>query len=1041
MSRLTKVLLLLTLGSACTQDPTPRATRSLRGTSDVSFVCAALGEDGNLEGRPADACPDYFADGEGRALYALATQKETGEIAVLDMHDCQDGSSCRGRVRDLEGTQPGVNFLPVGAEPVAIASTPGGMASFVAVAEVGREGIFALPTSCIGPRPEQDTYRDLRTWPACRLPTAPGAMTIVVDADRATACDGTTVGRSHADLECPADLRWELRTPGRHKLVVTLPARGEVVILDAQAVLDLPPGDFGDCPVETVVALEVALPDAPPAQDLPADLQAEDVSCQPQPAPYAPASGPFVPRPSDLAHRSSTMYVSDFDAPVVHVLDFEDSCAVQEREPLLPVSYTAPGTVTTTRRVAVSPMTSTGNQYVYAVDNSSGPTAGSLMVFDVSPGATERTPIVRPRSSLILDEPADRIQFDQEVSDIEFAQQDQPLPDASGVAQDGILCDPDPSLEGGSTGDHSALPSVQYRPSSDGYGASPAKLRGIFGFAALHSGFVTVIDVEDLDAPCRRPRYTNTSAEADFRGCANDQFDELVTSADTPTVSDELSCNIVERHRTRAASYFRASGGGGAPFLRSFPQLRAGDGTSLAVDRTDRGQRHPRLLAINYAPAESTPQGPKGDAEVSVGATLYRNDPEEADRLVLDPAVSKRNSTVLPVLEPRAYSGTVVNSVTFEGIVRGTGDSPFTVESAADLALDGTGSDATFGVFQGGLNAGFCASGIEDIPAMRARGARLMSGADDETLDSFAGRHVDYVEITQHLLDSDDRHWAQSPGKGCGAQYQASNEKQPGRQVCERFFGSAELPDRHRELRLVRAFNDRLVVEPRAYDSRAERDAVLELVECCFPAGVEFRVRASQQWVRRADDQLSHPMQTNPETLACERGCSPLQANRDGRIFEIACDGDACANTPERAPAIGPSRFPDQGDQGDADYAEQSRAIACIIDEHPVGGVQPGGPGSQCVYESLTARFAIYRGLSPSERGMQFRWTTIGGFRPLSVDLFGVNQFQTTTMPEKLLYVPQINRLAVADGGTSGLFFVGLRATEGGPGISTSVAF
>ena len=44
----------------------------------------------------------------------------------------------------------------------------------VGVHEVGREGIFALPTSCIVPREPDEPLRDIRTWPACRLPAAPG---------------------------------------------------------------------------------------------------------------------------------------------------------------------------------------------------------------------------------------------------------------------------------------------------------------------------------------------------------------------------------------------------------------------------------------------------------------------------------------------------------------------------------------------------------------------------------------------------------------------------------------------------------------------------------------------------------------------------------------------------------------------------------------------------------------------------------------------------------------------------------------------------
>jgi hypothetical protein len=72
---------------------------------------------------------------------------------------------------------------------------------------------------------------------------------------------------------------------------------------------------------------------------------------------------------------------------------------------------------------------------------------------------------------------------------------------------------------------------------------------------------------------------------------------------------------------------------------------------------------------------------------------------------------------------------------------------------------------------------------------------------------------------------------------------------------------------------------------------------------------------------------------------------------------------------------------------------------------------------------------------------MQFTWSTSGGFTPLAVDLFAVADFRTTTSPQKIVFVPQINRLIVADGGSTGLFMVGLRRRDGGPGLSSAYAY
>ncbi len=1027
---------------ACTQTTDPQATPSLRGTSDVSFICAAYDADGNLVGRPPDSCPRYYDSSEERALFALAAQRETGEVALVDMSRCDNGARCSGRVRDLEPTQPGINFMAVGAEPVSIVSTPGGMASFVAVAEPGREGIYGLPTSCVGPRPDGAAYRDLRTWPACRLPAAPGSVEILVDKSRQTDCSGAS-GVPAEGRECPADLRQEFVEPGRRKLLVTLPSMGQLLVLDAQTVLNGAPGQFDECSVEQVLQLGVELPSGDVEQAVPEDLQTDDASCLPQSFTYGPLAGEFSAEPSDVSQVDGRIYLSDASAPVIHVVDTEDACALEELPPLLPRSYTRPESVVTTRRLAVSPMTTQGQQFIYAVDGSDTGLAGSLMIFDVTPGRTQRTPILRPRSDYVSQEPPDRIRFDQEVRDVEFASQDFPETDpATGVGVEGLLCDPDPDATGAST---------LYRPNSDGTGAGPLKLRGVFAFAALHSGYVTVIDVEDLDAPCRRHKVANPSDEPNIHGCfGDDQSGEFeLEDGGIVTVSNESSCNVVVPHRARSATYFHTGSNGTEPFLRSFPQLRSGDGTSLAVDRTERGKGHPRLLGVNFTPGEGAGRQSEGDASVLVGATEYVNQPSAADRLMLDPALSERNSTILPFIEPRAYGGASgLNTVTYEGTVRPFGQALYSI--ADSEALTHTGLSGVYGVFDGGQNAEFCGFGIEDELVMRGRGAEMMPSADAALLEEFGYAYSDYVDIVQKLLPKDDPYW-DDEGRSCGRDYQSGGDTLDGRSVCELFFGTPDLPDRHRELRVVRAFADRLIVEPRQFSSRGERNATLDLVDCCFPGGVDFIVRASRQWVRRDGGSFAHPIRANVDTLACEKDCGPMARFRNGRAFEVSCDDGSdnddttpddglCADNAEGADVIGPRAFGGEDEEDELEN-ELSRALTCVIDAHPGGGIQPGGPGSECIYDSLTARFVIYRGLAPSQRDMQFAWNTFGGFLPLSVDLFDAVRYRTTTMPERLHYIPSVNWLAVADGGTTGVSFVGLKGTNGGPGVPSGTAF
>ncbi|HTM43519.1 MAG TPA: hypothetical protein VL137_01115, partial [Polyangiaceae bacterium] len=222
----------LSLGalSACTRTPTPPPLRSLRGMTDSSLLCLASldsqADDPAAErfARPIDACPDYDStDGESRSLHALVTQPETGEVALVDVQ--------RGAVVDAERTLPGLSFLPVGGNPVSVVSTPGGSASFVATREAGKPGIYALPTSCVGTRRDDQPFVDVTSWAACRLPAEPGAMQILIDPLLRTSCadpinsavDSSATSPSAQRVDCPANLAEEEGPLGQRKLLVALP--------------------------------------------------------------------------------------------------------------------------------------------------------------------------------------------------------------------------------------------------------------------------------------------------------------------------------------------------------------------------------------------------------------------------------------------------------------------------------------------------------------------------------------------------------------------------------------------------------------------------------------------------------------------------------------------------------------------------------------------------------------------------------------------------------------------------------------------------
>src|SRR5262249_27896879 len=93
----------------------------------------------------------------------------------------------------------------------------------------------------------------------------------------------------------------------------------------------------------------------------------------------------------------------------------------------------------------------------------------------------------------------------------------------------------------------------------------------------------------------------------------------------------------------------------------------------------------------------------------------------------------------------------------------------------------------------------------------------------------------------------------------------------------------------------------------------------------------------------------------------------------------------------------------------------------CTYD-HTLGAVSPVTEAAGCIFESLTGRFAIYRGQNPSERDMAFAWQTIGAFRPLPITLAQT----ASVLPRSIDYVPQLGFLAVVDGALLGLSLVSL---------------
>ncbi len=357
--------------AGCAGEATPVTVEALAQSGRSAFVCLAVDRpDPNKPGvmrslpitdcsyRTVESSTDYEVDAEdgGRAtlphLYGLVTQTARGEVAIVDM------TTESALTVDRDPGTPAPSFLPVGAQPVDIVSTPGGTASFVAVAEPGRAGIYALPSAKVLPR-EGCPVPSLSSWPSCSLPSAPGEMLLVADPpdpegsgklrssckapNNTYTVEPTKPGDPGAfvdDVCSTSNGSLDMEGGGRQKLLVTLPDLGRIAVIDAQNLLESEDGGFKACDVERWVTLEVSLPPAETPDEAP-----HGPECA-QPAAAASTEQTFdKARPAGLALSGNRLYVADLDAPVIHVVDLPTPCEPSELPPLLPASTLDPGRV------------------------------------------------------------------------------------------------------------------------------------------------------------------------------------------------------------------------------------------------------------------------------------------------------------------------------------------------------------------------------------------------------------------------------------------------------------------------------------------------------------------------------------------------------------------------------------------------------------------------------------------------------------------------------------------------------------------------
>ncbi len=1061
----------------CQQSPTLVPVRSLERSGKASFVCLSPVDPVY---RPITDCtPQTFTsicqyeytDDAGNAdaqtmyadggliptgqvvyphLYALVTQTTRGELAVVDT------SAQAGQVLDENPFEPGANFLHIGQLPTGIASTQGSVATFVGVAETGHAGIFAIPSSRIRPVssfgvPDTciGTVNDagfdaniqppqLTDWPACSLPAAPGDMILIDD-------PALPDGRRRLTCDAPYDqpvngtddpINSIEGSPGRPKLVMTLPSLGGIVVVDAQELFSRPAGSFSECTIERWLPLTV---DISGLAGLPAQPGGQACS---NPLPLTPplksvcASGGgadagsdcYSPQPAGISYADGKLYIADKGAPVIHVVDMRGPdgtatpCDPLEEAPLLPTSVENTERVVFAGKVSAAPtLTPDFKRYLYATDVDDA----SAMVFDIGPDSTTRRPLVRAHPEWNPFQPRDRVKFSAPPADIVVVQNDVPAIDpATGVATGGVLCDPDPQALSCTSTSHNCDIGTSYRTAIDySSGAGPNTLRGEFAFAALTNGRLAVVDITDFDAPCRAPVSGSSLA-----GCAPPFLKNQVTS-------QEVSCNVVAPNEPRS-SHWEAVGtnpGNHVPGIQTYPLLYNNDGSVFVQSDTE---APPTMVATlpKTIPASCTqacdPMNcgttcdtlPGCPLELFVGGVQTPLDVQAGICSTVGGftpgAVGQNNALAMNLEDLRAHIIDQNWTVTFEGPI------PAFAGRLAYLTETGPGT-ATLS----DPESRFCDNGVLSQAAM----TEMLAQQPSTTLKP--ADVADYVQITNDIPDSEDPYWNSpvSPGGGPPACTYAD---------CFDVFGPIDAIElaTTRDLRITEAYQDHVEVTPRAVPSikcdgapcaglcvnrngKNECVAPLDEIKCCFPAAVAFSVRVGNQWAVWGDQVgFLHHVVADQDTGVCRNACDPTFNRKNARLIETTpslnpapiLDRDPTVVTFDPSPTFLNPMFR---------FGIYTGMARCASDTDCATSQTCTLPQGICVTSGGQPA------TKPTPRDAVFKFSTNGSFAPLLTTL----STDTTVLaePQGITYSRATQEVAITDGYLSGLIMVSLLAPNG----------
>jgi hypothetical protein len=1115
--------------SSCAQTPPNLTTHTFRQAQKVDFLCMQVNDaNGNSLPSPIPVAqaqcspvpPNVTGSTLEFHLYAVVTQTTPGELGVVDL--------TAGNVIDIDKSTPGVNFIPVGADPTDVAVAPyDAPFTFVSSRDPNKMAIYAidnrrlLGTSTGTSPPPPLTLTDLM---ACSLPQPPEALAIApyVPADGGVAADGGGPTNSYALVVLlagspsgPATVLTldpsvlTAATPGSLTPCASLsgavlaaralsadfpsswdagPAWPDGVPYEASGPTPVPQcpsmavPDSGEIEAE-IDASDDAAPDAGAALVAPTDAGSSAQAVYELP--------PAPPHPTSIAMRNDLplLYVADEAVPVIHVVDLSDPTNPIERAPLLATSLVEPGRQVAVGAIAISPPTRDYKTYLYAVDARQG----SLMVYDITdPANSPHTPLQRPHPELNPLALPDRLTFSAPVATVAFAEHDWPLPSPLTSPTDsihqytGLLCNPNPNAhpDAGAFLDlgayYRADQTSRIQPTDTQGGTIqtlPTRLRGVFGFVTLSNGNVVTIDVDDWDAPCRRPDPMAEGVVADPSD-PTIKYDAGLTGvldfpepspgpgdldpyhapiaynsaiSESPPVSLEAFFPVSVPHRLRSNQLLRndPTNGVHVPYLIGVPQLFNASGAPVSTTGVA-GEANPLLLPAPLPPGFIDPTWVQNPTE-----------PNPSARTLISPLLESASAAGASIPSALFPSFTVANSpgvrvsfddptahqdqdwtVTYEGAIPTVNGIAVTIASAKQPE-SAPGAYETLILSAPGI--GFCERGIEDWSIGQTRVSQLLQALASAQLPAppafqFTGTPpppvaplsqwtADYVEFADDLLVSTDPYWSEPYSANSCWDGSLQNDNDPNiasnrYNACLNTFGTSATDDTFlaRDFPIIHAYDDSLEVGRFAWypsdpnsGTTVPEQTTNRVVVPGDPSNVPFLRLATCCFHRDA----TFKVRTGGEWVAV--GSSVGLLHRVVRASDAA--GSCVLSCDPRDALMNARTF-------DVPWATWSQSAGtCTAAATPSfdrnSPLAMRNPEFSYVVWAGCGKPLGYGDHTLTVRDLSWKYSMRGSFVPLTTSILNPNNGSAVS-PQSMRFISPLGQLAVVDGESQGLVLIDL---------------